>query len=92
MVAYSIDPGVIPLECGWPAMIDIWLGTVDREDLEKDYMAPERMLWSAKGIPWVRRLTQSGAGGIPVHPLTKIDKLVGADIEEDLKELASLED
>ncbi|KAK3713054.1 hypothetical protein LTR37_008739 [Vermiconidia calcicola] len=84
MVAYSIDPGVIPPEWGWSAMIDIWLGTVDREDLEKDYMAPERMLWSEKGIPWVRKLAQSGAGGVPEHPLTRIDKLVGDDIEEDL--------
>ena len=88
MVAYSVDPGVIPAEWGWPTMLDIWLGTVDSKDLEKDYMSPERMLWCEKGIPWIRRLATSGAGGIPEHPLTKIDKVVGDDIEEDLKELA----
>lgn len=68
-------------------MLDIWLGTVDREDLEKDYMSPERMMWCEKGVPWIRKLSQVGAGGIPEHPLTKIDKSVGDDISEDLKEL-----
>lgn len=29
-LAYSIDAGVIPEEWGWPKMLDIWLGTVDR--------------------------------------------------------------
>lgn len=90
MVAYSIDPGVIPPEWQWPPMIDIWLGTVDREDLEKEYMKPERMLWCEKGIPRVREMARYGAGGIPEHPLSKIDKLVGDDIEDDLKELAKL--
>lgn len=90
MIAYSIGPGIIPLEWGWPAMLDIWLGTVDRKDLEKDYMKPERMLWCEKGIPWVREMTRSGAGGIPEHPLTKIDKVVGDDIHEDLKELEGI--
>lgn len=73
MLAYSVDPGVIPPEWGWPTMLDIWLGTVDREDLEPDYMRPERMLWCEKGVPWIRELARSGAGGIPEHPLTKID-------------------
>ena len=91
MVAYSIDPGVIPAEWGWPIMLDIWLGTVDREDLEKDYMSPERMLWCEKGVPWIRKLARSGAGDIPEHPLTKIDKCVGDDVEDDLKELESLD-
>ena len=91
MIAYSIDPGFIPAEWGWPPMIDFWLGTVDREDLEKDYMAAERKLWCEKGVPWIRKLSQVGAGDIPEHPLTKIDKLVGDDIEEDLKELAGLD-
>ena len=85
MVAYSVDPGVIPAEWSWPTMLDIWLGTVDREDIEKDYMSPERMLWCDKGVPWIRRLARSGAGGIPEHPLTKIDKLV----EDDRKDTTS---
>ena len=91
MVAYSVDPGVIPVEWNWPAMLDIWLGTVDREDLENDYMKPERMMWCEKGIPWIRELARNGAGGIPEHPLTKIDKIVGDDSEDDLKNLSSSE-
>ena len=51
MFAYSVDAGVIPPEREWPTMLDIWLGTVDREDLERDYMSPERMLWCEKGVP-----------------------------------------
>ena len=90
MVAYSVDEGVIPKEWGWPKMLDIWLGTVDREDLQEDYMKPERMLWCEKGVPWIRELAKNGAGGIPEHPLTKIDKVVGDGIEDDLKELAKL--
>jgi hypothetical protein len=35
-------------------------------------------------------MARHGAGGIPEHPLTKIDKLVGDDIEDDLQELAKL--
>lgn len=26
-------------------MLDIWLGTVDRVDLEKGFLVPERQLW-----------------------------------------------
>ena len=76
MVAYTVDDGQIPSEWGWPKMLDIWLGTVDREDLEKDWMAPERMMWCEKGVPWIRELARHGAGGVPEHPLTKIDVLV----------------
>lgn len=71
-------------------MIDIPLGTVDRKDLEQDYMKPERALWCEKGILWVREMARNGAGGIPEHPLTKIDKVAGDDITEDLKALKAL--
>lgn len=87
MFGYSADKGVIPKDWGWPAMLDIWLGTIDREDLEKDYMKPERIMWSEMGIPWVQEFVRGGAGGIPEHPLTKIDKVMGDDLEDDLNEL-----
>jgi hypothetical protein len=89
-IAYSIDAGLIPPEWGWPTMIDIWLGTVDREDLDKDYMVPERMVWCHYGVPWIRQFAHDGSGGIPEHPLTKIDKSMGDDIEADLAELRAL--
>lgn len=67
-------------------MLDIWLGTVDREVLEKEWMKPERMLWCEKGVTWIREFARNGAGGVPEHPLTKIDQHVGDDVEDDLRE------
>lgn len=112
-IGYSIDAGVIPEEWGWPKMLDIWLGTVDRyairradpggngtaeadtprgsrSDLEHDFMKPERALWCAKAVPWVAAMARSGNGGIPEHPLTKINKVVGDDITADLAELNAI--
>jgi len=91
-IGYSIFDGAIPKEWGWPKMFDIWLGTLDRADLEKDYMRPERQLWCARGVPWIREMGKNGARAangeaVPHHPLTKIDKVVGDDITKDLEEL-----
>lgn len=87
MLFYTISEGAVPAEWGWPTMLDIWLGTVDRECLEKEYMKPERMLWCEKGVPWIRELARNGAGGVPEHPLTKIDKFIGDDVGDDEEEL-----
>ena len=78
-LAYTIHPGVIPKEWGWPRMLDIWLGTVDRKDLDAEGMVPERILWCDFGIDWIRRFATQGGGGIPEHPTTKIDELVGKE-------------
>lgn len=77
--AYSVGEGVVPWEWGWPPMVDLWLGTVDREATEKDYMHPERMVYREKGVSWALSMARYGAGGIPEHPLTRIDKLVGEE-------------
>lgn len=79
-LAYTIHPGVVPEEWGWPRMLDIWLGTVDRDDLDKEWMVPERMLWCDFGVDWVRKWSIRGGGGIPEHPTTKIDQLVGEEV------------
>ncbi|KAK4504268.1 hypothetical protein PRZ48_005184 [Zasmidium cellare] len=71
-------------------MLDIWLGTVDRSDLEQDFMRPERALWCAKAVPWVAEMARSGNGGIPEHPLTKIDKVMADDVSADMVELNAL--
>lgn len=73
-IAYTVDKGALPVEWGWPDMLDIWLGTVDREDLE-GLGPPERMLWCENGIPWIRELARNGAGGVPEHPQWRIDEL-----------------
>jgi rhodanese-related sulfurtransferase len=80
-LAYTVDDGVISPELGWPKMVDLWLGTVDREDLEV-LGAPERMLWCEKGISWVQDFARNGSGGIPEHPTTKMDELMpeGEDV------------
>ena len=55
-------------------MLDILLGTVDREDLDDgDKMAPERELWCDMGVGWIRRFARTG---IPEHPLSKIDQVI----------------
>lgn len=58
-----------------PRMLDIWLGTVDRDDLEKEWMRPERMLWCEKGIDWIRDMARNGAGGVSEHPGRNIDEV-----------------
>lgn len=75
-IGYTIDPGVVPEEWGWPPMLDLWLGTVDREYLQEQWMAPERMLWCEKGIGWVRELAREGHA-VPEHPLTSRSELGG---------------
>lgn len=73
-LAYTIDLGVVPPEWGWPKMLDLWLGTVDREDLDDgDKMVPERQLWCDMGVGWIRRFARNG---IPEHPTSKIDQII----------------
>lgn len=56
-LCYNISPMPEP----WPDMLDIVLGTIDREDLEKvgedgrGYLEPERQLWCGWGMHWLRR-------------------------------------
>ena len=70
MVAYA----ALPMPHGWPDMLDIVLGTVDREDLERDSLAPERQLWWEKGIHWVQKFSESGAVALPKHPDYRINE------------------
>ena len=78
-------------------MLDIWLGSVDREDLENEYMKPERQLWCDKGIPWIRDFARRAGDGIPEHPTTKINEIIEmrksiADVlEADRKRLKRVE-
>ena len=78
-LAYRMDKASVPDLQGRPEMLDVLLGTVDREDLEKEWFVPERALWSNFGIDWVRKLVREGAGGTPEHPLWKINEVVGHD-------------
>ena len=57
-------------------MLDIVLGTVDRQELDADTLAPERQLWWDCGIDWIKRLTTEGAGILPRHPIYKVNEVV----------------
>ena len=61
---------------GWPDMLDILMGTIDREDLENPDLRPERHVWWEKGIEWVKTLFSDGDGGMPKHPLARLTDVV----------------
>lgn len=84
-VAYSVDEAAVPKEWKWPKMLDVVLGTVDRGDLEREFMVPERAMWCHYSVPWIRGLLTGGVEGVQLHPLTRIDKLLGDNIEADLE-------
>ena len=72
-IGYTVDPGVMPQNV--PPMLDIWLGTVDADELIAEDMKPERMLCCDRALPWVQKMSRDGCDHIPEHPLTKIDIL-----------------
>ncbi|TVY31856.1 hypothetical protein LOCC1_G008950 [Lachnellula occidentalis] len=66
----------LPMPEGWPDMLDIVLGSVDREDLDGEALRPDRQLWWECGIGWVKDLTLRGMEELPRHPDYRIDELV----------------
>ena len=56
-------------------MLDVVLGTVDRECLEGYDMRPERQLWWDCGMEWVQKISERGLD-VPVHPRFKVDEAV----------------
>jgi hypothetical protein len=76
-IAYVFFPRMFhPGMEGWVDTLDILSGTVDREDLAKEALAPERQLWWDLGIPWVQRLSDQGMGDLPKHPISDVNELV----------------
>ena len=63
---------VIPMPEGWPDMLDILLGTVDREDLDGKALQPERHVWWDCGINWVKDLATKGAESLPIHGTSNV--------------------
>ena len=57
-------------------MLDVVLGTIDREDLDSEAMAPERHLWWDFGMGWAKRLTKQGMGSLPRHKNYRVNELV----------------
>lgn len=58
---------------GFPEIFDVVLGTLDREVLGEEWMAPDRHCWWSCGIGWVQRLTNGGAV-LPCHPTYKVNE------------------
>jgi hypothetical protein len=67
---------------GWPDMLDITLGSVERECLDAHAMVPERHLWWDYGVDWIKSLATEGLGGVPVHPSYQIGETVGLEEEK----------
>jgi hypothetical protein len=57
-------------------MLDIWIGSVDQADLEKEWLVPERHLWYDVVIEWIRKFGSEGSGGVPKHGTFKVDEEV----------------
>ncbi|QDS69405.1 hypothetical protein FKW77_004859 [Venturia effusa] len=61
-------------------IVDIALGTLDLESLEKDGVRPERHGWWEDGVGWIKKLVSEGDGGLIRHPTGALPKyLVGRD-------------
>ncbi|KAH8888963.1 hypothetical protein GQ53DRAFT_748508 [Thozetella sp. PMI_491] len=69
-LSYVIDPTPLNML----DTVDVVLGTVDRADLEREWMQPERQLWWELGIPWVQEMVNHLPGD--KHPIYKLDEAV----------------
>lgn len=69
----NLTYAIFPMVEGFPDIFDTLLGTVDRGDLERDWLAPERHCWWSKGVPWVQALARGGLQ-IPKHPTFKVSE------------------
>ncbi|MCJ1383236.1 hypothetical protein MMC17_006874 [Xylographa soralifera] len=66
-----------PTPPGWPDMLDVVLGSVDRDELAAEWLTPERHLWWDCGLDWVRELVSAGERGLERHPAYRLDEAVG---------------
>jgi len=49
---------------GCEVIVDIVMGTIDREHLEKEYMVPEVVMMMDYGIPWFVKAAEGGFSGL----------------------------
>ncbi|KAF2998010.1 hypothetical protein E8E13_007413 [Curvularia kusanoi] len=69
------------MPAGFPSMLDITLGSVDRHYLDSEALIPERHLWWDYGIDWIHRLATEGYGKLPIHPNYRIAEIVDTQQE-----------
>jgi len=75
----SVSYAALPMPEGWPDMLDIVMGTVDRGDLEGEALRPERMLWWDYGVGWIKDLSMKGMGEVPRHGNHMVNEVVKSD-------------
>ena len=63
------------MTAGYPDMFDVLLGTLDREWVEQDWLAPERHFWLSCEIPWVNRILLGG--GLPRYSRSRLEEGTG---------------
>jgi hypothetical protein len=61
---------------GWPRMVNVLTGSVDRDLLANEWFRPQHINCVALGIPWVREYVKVGMKDVPEHPLFLIDGLM----------------
>lgn len=57
-------------------MLDLLLGTFDREVLDRDWLEPERHVHWDRGGGWIRKFAVEGLGRLDKHPTYKISEVV----------------
>lgn len=55
------------MPAGWPTIIDVLIGSVDKDDLERYELKPERHVFWQHGVGWIQDLF-AGDGDLPRHP------------------------
>ena len=65
-----------PTEKDWAEMVDIFLGTIDREYLEKYQLSPERQVFWDVGIDWIKKFSTHGFHGLPQHWQSELGTLI----------------
>lgn len=69
-LTYTISPS---MGNGWPDIFDVLLATLDRADLDHDWMAPYGHCWVECEVPWISKLT-NGMPEMPRHPTFKLNE------------------
>ncbi|ETI24192.1 hypothetical protein G647_03561 [Cladophialophora carrionii CBS 160.54] len=63
-LAYSVTYSAYPepwKAAAAPCMFDIWLGTLDRDCLEQEWLRPDHAVWCHFAVPWIADLAKTGA-------------------------------
>ncbi|KAI4210963.1 MAG: hypothetical protein LQ351_006190 [Letrouitia transgressa] len=72
----NLTYAIFPMVQWYPDIFDVLVGTMDRAELEAEWMAPERQCWWSKGIGWVQRLSLEGLKEVPKHPTSRVREVV----------------